>query len=508
MSYLCTEYDKHPSNIDDETRFAGLTEEQVKFYSALLNAIKNNKSKIMVLDAPPGTGKTFLLKRIFHTIPTSICYSAYTRELCYNVGISLHPDRTCMTTCKLMNYLFDIGYVASKNAWVKFSSKDSSNEAAEKRAASANLSWRVVVVDEYTVLAPLLLKTLMLMVRNNRVVIIFAGDRCQQAPIQKSKFEKASNYSLITNTESKASTYTLTKQMRVLDADYSYILNDIRCRIIQTEGNVVALNFKEKVNLIRQLGVELLLPKPSVEAMYLSQYHKNIKRHVEDLVNSHRKKIIRIPFVIKNAEKNWESPKCLNEMLAQSKFIDALYIHDDFTYLWQPERSNGQLIPVKAKFENGHMFVYKQGVKLQRLQRLRCSHDNTHPELMEIFSLMCTGVYQFPIRHSAQTYHAIQGKTIECEKLELDLDAKSLNAIYVGLSRVRRRSQLGCLLSTDKTSIIASLHYDDGCNYQIPRNHHLNKVFSHWPVQLEQYTDIKWKSKGQNRFVCDQAPPP
>lgn len=78
-------------------------------------------------------------------------------------------------------------------------------------------------------------------------------------------------------------------------------------------------------------------------------------------------------------------------------------------------------------------------------------------------------LYQFPLRMYATTYHGAQGLTLDVPKIELCIDAISLNSLYVGLTRIRRESQLGKLHSESLMDFVTTLYYDDDYYYKIAK---------------------------------------
>ncbi|XP_025196790.1 uncharacterized protein LOC112595706, partial [Melanaphis sacchari] len=192
---------------------------------------KNKNGKILLIQAAPGTGKSYTLKTISHTLmrdgenlPHVIIFK--------NSLISSYKYCAAGLTCAQF-FMYSLNLKFRQYASLdKITNRMNSVECVinnilqivrifkTHRDQKMNLVGNILMFDEYTVMNKLLLYATLLCGKLHKLNMIFCGDRDQLGCILTSKHSKnTSSYDIIKSFSNY--NYTLNKQMRCVDDDFN-----------------------------------------------------------------------------------------------------------------------------------------------------------------------------------------------------------------------------------------------------------------------------------------------
>jgi hypothetical protein len=103
------------------------------------------------------------------------------------------------------------------------------------------------------------------------------------------------------------------------------------------------------------------------------------------------------------------------------------------------------------------------------LSRTPINESFVHPDQIVLLKQLSegSGLYQFPLKFYALTYHVAQGLTISVDALELNIDGQTLNSIYVGLTRIQSEEQLRKIHSFELLNFMLTDYFNDEYYYKI-----------------------------------------
>lgn len=417
-------------------------------------------NKVILLDAPPGTGKSISILSLAATLKKRIYYLVYTKHL---VNLARSYNINSITCCNFLMINFNMNYFEAKqlfyktftlNEWLQFLLK-----LIKTRLVMFEMSfYDFIILDEYTVVSPLYIILLYLIAIKCNVNLIFVGDRNQQNSISKNIFHYKNNYSLVNRIADENIKFD--QQIRIVDQEYNQKIQILKQTIENAQDNI-SMNFYYLYELYKLFPEKFHLEEDTSN-VYFSQFHRNIKSRILRACVLNRDKLIQVPFFVHNKIKNTYEKIQLPH---SKKFLSFLPLIQNYYYLYTDNNN--------TKYEVQFLNYIPQN----KTVRVRMLHDNsiiflsidkiedktprsyTSEERAYITQNKKTVIYQFPIKLLCLTYHAVQGQTINQHKIELDTEANTYNAIYVGLTRIREGNQLQKLhTSTTKLNSLVVTH--------------------------------------------------
>ena len=205
-----------------------------KIHQALSSSLSNDQSntvidpKVLLLDAQPGVGKSYLISILGHTLNfENVTAMASTNVLANSLNIAnvingLTNTKFIMDTFKL--YFAEANLIFKKN--------NESQSAILKFIYDYVRNYRIkrtnlLILDEYTLCSPLFIAILIVAAKVQRFNLLVTGDKDQLDAIEKlSHHHNKDNYELVSKLCSEK--YSLRKQMRIKDLNYLALVLKIK----------------------------------------------------------------------------------------------------------------------------------------------------------------------------------------------------------------------------------------------------------------------------------------
>lgn len=430
---------------------------------------------LYVLDASPGTGKTFVISAFGITCALRIAYVAYSTHLKDTMDIYLNLE--ALTTCSFLCKALRTSYMSVINMWNR--KERTFYEMCHdmlQLVPTAMFANQVYILDEYTVLSPWCIAWLCWCAEYHQLQVVFVGDRYQHAAIAQSRYYLQSNYALLQRMN--AHTMTLEKNMRQID-DNSFQQILARIRQCLNSSMMTKFTFAHVWLLYQLLPAAFTVTEYADEALFMSQYHRKIKARISTLTGG-----VKMPYVHKVDKTRW-----IAAILPENEqFVDYLYLKLGALYLYQHEivrlqERTCQQVTVRRECD-GRLLVLRRCVMTAQT----APHVRVYDWLRQ--SNRGGTVYQFPLRPFTTTYHAIQGLTLQMGLVDFDIDVQHLNSVYVGLSRLTKQSQIHGIFSTYRESIKATAHYNDEYYYFTPK---FNAAAQYRTIQIPSVPKFNWR---------------
>lgn len=443
----------------------------IDVFHLLLSQAEDTSSYILLLDAPPGTGKSTIIMVLAATLKNPLCYMVYNRNL---ANLANSYNIITYTCCRFIMKHFKKHYMEAINF---FHRPGFLHELLEyivnevDNMKSELLTFNVLVLDEYTIVHPLFIIMMYLIAIKYKKNIIFVGDKNQQSSISRSKYHSKSNFSLAQVMSDKIIIFK--EQLRIDDIHYNVKIQKIRA-IVDGYNDNVRMNF-HYLYLLFQLFEEKFYLKENINNIYFSQFHRNIKQRITKLMKLPECTCIPFFYLVPTAH---ELRK--HELPPSNKFMNVLPLVPHYIYLYTDN--------FNSKHEVEFLNYYKGRITVKRLDindnivldyepiNAKTPRSYTDQERLYLQNDQPHTIYQFPIKPMCLTYHAVQGQTISGFNVELDLDANTFNAIYVGLTRVRHGNQLRKLHTTQFLNLVLTHHMNDEYFYKANSTYILNYI--------------------------------
>lgn len=191
--------------------------------------VRDNPDSMILIQAGPGTGKTYTLKTLTYWL------ERYTRVVIYKHDLLRYfeDSDSTMTVASFMMNLLGIGNLFKfSNLELKLSSTKSAYECATNILALLMTSsikllglqkGALVIIDEYTIVPKYYLFTILTILRFYNVGVILCGDKNQMQNIHNSNFIKSTSYDIGAMFADKV--FTLNINERCSDPEYNEIVD-------------------------------------------------------------------------------------------------------------------------------------------------------------------------------------------------------------------------------------------------------------------------------------------
>lgn len=307
MSKIHRVYDEVPAP-HKKTRIEepSLNAQQQLFVSSILQELEaSNDSLVFLLDAPPGTGKTFTLKHLLCRTKISYSIIVYSNSLVNDFAKDGLAAKTCF---RFLNDIFS--YSKSENMFEEhknhFGDLDTLFETFSKIFESSLnvqlIAIKLFIIDEYTTVSPWLLVLLVLTCYRNKCHLLIVGDGDQLTSLQKSRYQKSTNRGLVLKFVDKS--YTLQEQMRVTCPRYGEFLQKFKIMLDKNLGGEKPLTY-DIIQFIFDNYWEKFF-STDISARYLAQRHQYCKQRQIDVIAAWAKndEIANSVYPMKFNEKN------------------------------------------------------------------------------------------------------------------------------------------------------------------------------------------------------------
>lgn len=460
-----------------------------------------NKPITVLLDAPSGTGKSFLIDCMCLCMRhISTCVIARNKTLLSKICTLTDVDTDVlkvMTTCKFTMDYFRLTYdTAIKIFNDVYNNIESVKELVTNILCEyVNWDFNLLIIDEYSMESPLLLMMLILIAKKQRVNILIMGDIKQQNTLTPSRFHKDTNYNLL-NILPNVYIYKLQEQMRIKDSELNQLIEGIKHFISDDCAGNVKNTFILKYYIYLQCRSKFLKCGNILTDVYLTDTHKNIKKRIEQIesyAKKHNISHVQEPFEVQYDDKR-RLPLALPP---NDKFVPHLLLVIGCKYLY-----NKNTLVTLTKINNQNVEVVTVNGTLIRVTKAlwtKQNHecvDSNFKWLMRYVGTIGTLV-QYPLRPAMFTYYFVQGLTFHEDSVCIDLDSELANSLYVGFSRVTNMNQITELQSVDFISMMYTQYKDDNYYYRVPKPNtsiidHMQEYFKN---KFYKFDDSKYNFK-------------
>lgn len=481
-----TTYSLQPEEIDYyayecDKRFysrGALNEKQNLIY----NQVVKNPQDIVLIQAGPGTGKTFTLLTIAYNGNIPVNTIIYKHDL-------LQPFRNCARIYTVASFFMRTFSIRGLPEFIKFERqlcKSSLNAVGFVAAVTSLLKTAnlppvgnsIVFVDEYTVMPKIFLVVLLILFKHHGIGAVICGDKNQLQNIRNSRH--AGSLSSYNIAERFADTrYTLSNNERCEDTRYNAFVQYLAQFSCKRQLDHFAYA------LVTAMFFKQLLSDSRYEHTHLAMHHRELTRtaHLFVLKSGYGEQR-KIPVSFYHSVVLSKGLRQLSAVAAYvkrvktnptepGKFLPYLPLVVGAPYYIKKMSENsigilesielkqlrltlrmnttGELVAVEpgTKFSNVIYDEHRQFLMARDNNVLSDEEDNTIPS--EPCRLLNYPIYPA----NFITFYRSQGCTFT-DQLDMNLMNANYQAMYVGLSRVRRPEQIVRVTVRDQLSHLVS----------------------------------------------------
>ena len=452
-----------------------------KIHQALSSSLSNNQSntvidpKVLLLDAQPGVGKSYLISILGHTLNFENVTAMANSNVLAN-SLNIPNVIKGLTNTKFIMDTFKLSFEEANLIFKKNNEPQSVilkfiyDYVRKYKIKRTNL----LILDEYTLCSPLFISILIVAAKVQRFNLLITGDKDQLDAIDKlSHHHNKDNYELVSKFCNEK--YSLTQQMRITDLEHLALVLKIKKYITdrQFHNENIPNNFEFKF-----LTFELLMPKfftidPILDSVYVAQFHVNIKNRIlkmQEYMNKNGIQYKKVYF-----EKKIEGITSKLILPDHEKFLPYILLAVGLTYImiWPNLKSrkivklksiSDTILEVEDISDNKIIYVKKES---WTNYCYNCSKQQ-YEWMLEYVPAKVTEWSNFPLSPYLCTFHSLQGQNISRENFVINMDSTHVNSIYVALSRIKEGSQLKHLCSSDLVSLMYTKYKSDEYYYKIP----------------------------------------
>lgn len=455
-------YDREEHSIEIERyRVEHLNDGQTEIW----NYIGQNRNKIIMIQAGPGCGKSFVLKSIAYNLKNCRFDTIiYKHDLLLSFKYNSRRWSVARFAMKIWGLQF-FQYTAFDKL---LSSRISSYEfilviiSMIKKALLPKFKHGIVFLDEYTVVSKPILLVILMLLEYHEIGAVICGDRNQLQNIHNSRHAKLSSYRLATSFAHKQ--FELTKNERCSNESYNNFINYISK--YSSDKNLDAFAYA----IVSAVFLRQLIEPANYHQIHLAGTHQELSDLAHMMV-CNNKYPVDFYYIDQSRlrDKQQSTPilqqtKTLNDYLKRiqnneppsvDKFLPyiPLVIGAKYYVNKHSEYSQGILKSINPdgtltmEMNNGDINLIKRNTRDSVI-------FDQHREFLLDRAL--GKVYAYPIYPcNFMSIHKCQGCTIT-ENLDLLLSNTNYQGLYVALSRVTRPEQIARVSIPNQISYIIS----------------------------------------------------
>ncbi|XP_053989251.1 uncharacterized protein LOC128881884 [Hylaeus volcanicus] len=458
-----------------------LNPDQRNAYFRVLDSLQENK--VILIDTPSGTGKTFMLSLLAKTnfnTDKPVHFVTFRRDQASEM-VSKQIEGYTYISYNMRN--FSLSY----NSAIRMFNMDSKNNIDllykvlqySKSYAYVSHMINVIVLDTYTVASPIMLLLLYIVALQKNTQLIIAGDKLQPGPMPRSRFHGRNNF-FFANTLSDLMIDDLTKNMRSPDRDFVNKLSRLREMLesySHTEDIPLHFNF-------RYLLYCLFRPKYFAEerfdTVYMAQCHCDLTarlyRYIDHLESLNMQYVIEPFYTPKNEGGSTILMPLTTPRKQPQKFFPGLLLVIGCKYIHIAENGKHTFVCLEGMvYENNRLeslLIRPISNKLCNQQKIERCYLNYYQVLPAFRKWLLYGhnedakLMQFPLRIYTSTYHAALGGTVG-KDVELCINSSvkaniTINSVYAGLCCITRESAIHKMhADTDLLSLIVTEYMEN-----------------------------------------------
>ncbi len=435
-----------------------LTPEQHDVLCNIYTQLANEDGSLTCIDAPPGTGKTFLISCLLTTYKNKSTYLVYTNKL-KELMSRLYFNGRSENCCKFLMSMLDINYFKAKNLWnLKEHTLEEKCKEIEMLAEKTKPDSDLYILDEDSVVSPFFIFFMYCLYKIKKVHVVFIGDKFQQISINASKYHNRVNFDLI---QHFSKVYTLHTKVRQMN-DAKFIERLDKFVNMFEVGCTNKMTFDKKY-IIYNMFEDNFHMKENFDAMYFAQYHVELKKRNGRYENYLKEKNIPYTKAYFHTSKN-----VVMDKLNLRKFNTHINLIIGNFYVFAPDRTRTFIVRL-LEIGNNNLKVMNMDLDREQIVRRKVLSPSFVSEqlLTHLQNLGHGGLVQYPLKPMISTYHAAQGLTIQQTLIELNLDCSTLNSFYVGITRIRSLTQLSKIHTTELFNLFYTKRQNDEYYYRV-----------------------------------------
>lgn len=437
-------------------------------------------SSCSLIEAPPGTGKTYLVGAMAVTSfdkSTFLAYSCNLRDMMNGIA---QMDSLTYNSFIMRHMKYEgskVTYFGYQYVWnkVDLSLGDQFCKLFESAKESKPPPTSILFCDEIYMIPVFELIWLWMYSKIHNVQLIFTGDRKQQSYMRRMAGYPKNNYPIL---QIICNVFELSRVVRQEgDAQFINKLEQFRnmMHLEDFTETDVALKFNHLFELYTLFMPHFYQPI-NFDALYMATFHRTIKRRTDLWEQYHMEQgstMINIYYELANSEDPW-----LREFTS-TKFVPYLTCVIGCKYIYTNVKTRMKQIVTLLQVKRKSIVVSDANDTLLEIplapiniafmpQELVKDLSEYASSLFDHVNITPSSILTYPIRPLTCTYYSVQGMTLSVDKLDLSLDSASCNAVYTGLTRLTSQIQIG-LLETTKLKFLEFTHFmNDEYYYRFP----------------------------------------
>ncbi|XP_078046723.1 na[+]-dependent inorganic phosphate cotransporter isoform X1 [Augochlora pura] len=422
---------------------------QMAVFHTLHEIINQKAPKIILIDAPSGTGKTHILSSLAQYDETKTHFAVFRRDQASELLLR-QIDAFTYVSYNMHNFklnyvealkMFDVGGLDNVDTLFKFITY------------AANYAYisdvvKTVILDAYTIVSPLMLLLLYIVSLKYKITLIFAGNRLQLSSINTcSQLHNRNNFDLIELFQD-LTINELTANLRSDDKNFIEKVSSFRDMIASYKAKkTVPFHFN-----LRYFLYTLFRNKfdPRIQenfaALYMASFHHNITQRLYRYLNNPGLNLFWVePFPMVPFNSNENSRR-------KHKFFPGLLLVKGFKYFYVTSSGVHHIVVLEElRFVDDVLtqldIRYADSGKLHTIGREKLNYYQILPayrrwlEYMQHPKSKIEPIYQFPLKPYTLTYHAALGRTIS-DTVEFSTNCSDASSIYVGLCSLPSESYI------------------------------------------------------------------
>ncbi|KOC64017.1 hypothetical protein WH47_02338 [Habropoda laboriosa] len=498
--------------------YKNLNDYQKTAYNDINKLLKESKDKVILIDAPSGSGKTYLLCTLATNYDAAVKFVVFRKDQASQIAKLKNVN--AYTYISFNMHHFNLSYKLA----IQMFRQHITNNIKElywlivysKKFVTFDKEGSVMIVDAYTIPSPVMLLLLYIVSIKNHMHLIFAGNKMQLNAICKSTLHNESNFYII-QLFADLTINRLSENMRTYDSVLDYKILQFREKLLNCKSaGDVKFNFDLRY-LLYTLFEDKYNADERFDTLYIAQKHIDITARLHRFVlylNSIGMSYVQSPFHYEHQQRWYSLP-----VNVRAKFFPYLLLVEGYKYIYVDVKGVHDVVILKqiifdsdcqplppCSLEPTTLLVQSVNNNCtMKIERCVLNYYQILPAyrnwLLRDVGLNAN-LSQFPLRPYVLTYHATLGRTIEKEAVELCTDCTHANFMYVGISCVREYSAIHKIHDKQNLPDYVLTHYmakkqnDNRYYYRFPtKDPNRDEILKHISsgTVINYIDNIQWK---------------
>lgn len=466
------------SNYSTYFNSSRLNQEQKKIFDFVHLNKNNPEGNIVLIQAGPGTGKTFTMLSLTVSWPKEVNVIIFKNDL---LNIFNKCNAKCYSVTKFLMKAFNMDYMQYKFFEIMLNKNINAYDFINgffgllKNFKLQFDSTKLYIFDEYTFISKPILLIILIHLKINKCNAIFCGDKNQLQSIRKCNNLLSSSYDIIYYFANNI--YILNKNERCNDTEF-----DEEIKYIAKFVNDDKMSKHPFINILcSNLFHDKLIKHSSITDTVLGFHHRTVaqeihswfmdKKPIRTGTNSH----CSFYYIIsKNSQDKVNGTQIENSHVfiphvwsryiknegRVENFLPYIPLIEGNSYFYEELSENNVVTLIEILNEN-EIIIELQNKKKITISKTKC--DNVTFERHKEFILGQGGkgyLYNFNLYPTFfMSIHMSQGRTIK-NTVTIMLEDATIRALYVAISRVKDKSQINRISLPNSLFLIVSTIYN------------------------------------------------